>query len=281
MSIELDEIFTKSAAVFLNTSVGCRADHLGFGNNKVHTSTDFFGNTSLNLIESNSLKTNNSIKKTNISPNNWYKDKNGINRFDKSVKNQTDVDKIAPGGKYIGSEFNTKTANFYSDGSAFFKNEHDGYKFMIDNSNMQSGKNEIEHVGWITKTGIAVLPKEGRDLWGNAFKNSSLHSEIMLYDIYAYRKNSHLFVDFHGRKIRPIAWIHTHPDSEAGFSQSAGDTSVTNFYGIPSIVIGRNHIYGQSVNAANGNRTGIEVLTRYQLEIEKIPIISNIHLFKK
>ena len=198
----------------------------------------------------------------------WYKDKKGITRFDSSVKNQADVEKISPGGKYIASEFNTKTANYYKDGSAFFKNESEGYKFMIDNSYMQQGAKETELVGYIAKTGVAVLPKEGKDMWGNNFENTSLHSELNVKGALWMGTGKDLTVNFHGKTLNPIAWIHTHPDTFGGFGQSAGDTGVTRTLGVPSIIIGRNSIWAQSVNDAKNNIGGGEVMTRSQLENE-------------
>ena len=211
----------------------------------------------------------------------WYKDKNGVTRFDRNVKNQADVDKISPGGKYIASEFNTETANYYKDGSAFFKNEHEGYQFMIDNSGMQKGpKLEIEHFGYITKNGVAVLPKAGKDMWDNDFENSSLRCEFDVKGYLWIGTGKNLTVNFQGKKIKPIAWIHTHPDTFGGYSSSAGDTRVTKMLGIPSIIIGRNSIFAQSVNDAKNNVGGGEVMTRNQLEKENYPIISNIKLLK-
>jgi hypothetical protein len=152
---------------------------------------------------------------------------------------------------------------------------------MIDNSGMQKGsKYEVEHVGYITNSGVAVLPKEGKDMWGNDFKNTSLHSELNVQGSLWMGTGKNLTVDFHGKTLNPIAWIHTHPDSFGGFGQSAGDTGITKTLGIPSIIIGRNSVWAQSVNDAKNNIGGGEVMTRNQLEKENYPIISNIKLLK-
>ncbi|GEM56738.1 hypothetical protein FB1_29590 [Flavobacterium branchiophilum NBRC 15030 = ATCC 35035] len=212
--------------------------------------------------------------------NDWYKDLKGVIRYDENVKTQADVDKISPGGNYIADEFSTKTANYYKDGSAFFKNEHEGYQFMIDNSNMDK-KNATEHVGWITQNGVAVLPTKGKDMWGNDFENTSLHSELNVKGYMWLGSGQNLTVNFHGKKLSPIAWIHTHPDHFGGFGQSAGDTGTTNTLSIPSIVIGRDSVWGQSVKNANKNLGGSEVMSRAELKSGEISIIGNIKLLRK
>ncbi|MEB3380578.1 RHS repeat-associated core domain-containing protein, partial [Flavobacterium psychrophilum] len=210
----------------------------------------------------------------------WFKDKKGIIRYDKDIKTQADVDKVSLGGKYIAAEFNTKTANYYKDGGAFFKNESEGYQFMIDNSNMQSGKNETENLGFLTKSGLAVLPNEGTTSKGNDFKNNSLGAEINVQGYDRSGSGNTLSVDFQGGTIKPIGWVHTHPDSGAGHGQSGSDTQATRSLGVPSIIIGRGHVWGQSVQDANKNIGGSRVITRQELKAGTISIISNIKLLK-
>lgn len=213
------------------------------------------------------------IDPTGMGTEDWYKDKNGIMRWDKNVKTQDDVDKVSPGGKYVGETHSTKTATYYKDGSAFFKNEFEGYKHLIANSNMQTGKNEVEHIGYITNKGVAVLPTEGTDFKGKPFKNWSLRSKIDVkgYEISGFGES--LKVNFHGIKINPIGWIHTHPDSEAGFNQSSGDTYWTYKLGVPSFVIGRNTIYGQtydnSVNDSYFELMSLKDFKKYEKSLIK------------
>jgi RHS repeat-associated protein len=182
------------------------------------------------------------------------------------------------GGSYSFSSNiikSTKTATYYSDGSAFFNNEVEGYRYMVNKSNMGQ-KNAIENYGYITRGGVAVLPNSGLDMWGNKFKNTSTRAEnnVKGYMWMGYGKK--FTINFHGQTLHPIAWIHTHPDFFGGYGQSSGDTSVTATYGIPSVVIGRYSIWYQTVNDAQKDITGGEVMSLNELLSGEIPLIYNL-----
>lgn len=145
----------------------------------------------------------------------------------------------------------------------------------LNKSNMGE-RNAIENYGYITRGGVAVLPNSGFDMWGNKFENWYGHSEhnVKGYMWMGYGKNFE--VNFHGRTLHPIAYIHTHPDYFGGYGQSRGDTNVTKTFGIPSVVIGRYSIWYQSVNAANKYQSGYEVMSLNQLLSGEIPLIYNL-----
>lgn len=174
----------------------------------------------------------------------------------------------------------TTSGIVYKDGSAFFTNEVEGYQYMVNKSNMDQ-KNAIENYGYITKEGIAILPNSGYDRWGDKFQNHSLHAEHNVLG-YLWRGYGNDFkVNFHGRTLHPIAWIHTHPDLFGGFGQSRGDTDMTRMFGIPSVVLGRDSVWYQSVDMAKKYKSGYEVMSINELLSGKIPLIYNILKLRK
>lgn len=154
----------------------------------------------------------------------WYKDKNNVMRYNVNVKNQNDVNKVSPRGKYVGEIYKTQDANYYKDGSALFKNETKAYQHMWANSNSgQGNSNEIENAGWLTKEGVVALPTSGKTYDGKSFQNDAFSADISVFKTEG--KGSNLTIDFQGKKINPIASIHTHPITNDAFvnSQSGED----------------------------------------------------------
>jgi len=183
-------------------------------------------------------------------PPDWFKDKNGTMRYEESVKNQADVDRLSPGGIYQGKEVKTKDATYYSDGSSYFNNETAAYQFMVNNSYMSQGSKEIENFSWITNEGVVVLPTSGVKSDGTFFKNGPDHA---IWDVYPTAgSGSSLTVKFHGKTIRPIANAHTHPDDGPGSIpyHSGYDVINTRHDRVPSFVISRQTVYGMSVKGA-------------------------------
>ena len=93
------------------------------------------------------------------------------------------------------------------------------------------------------------------------------------------REGCNLTVNFNGKIIKPIAWIHTHPASWGGGSQSGGDTGTTRVLGVPSVIIGDN-VYFQSVKQANKPEGGHNVMSLEVLKSREIPLIYNLKLRK-
>lgn len=89
-----------------------------------------------------------------------------------------------------------------------------------------------------------------------------------------------LTVNFHTQTLKPIAWIHTHPDTWGGYGQSGGDTQTTRTLGVPSIILGRHYVYAQSVRLATKYFEGPKVMTIQELRTGTISIKDNIRLLK-
>ena len=208
----------------------------------------------------------------------WIK-RDGKIKWDEKVTNANDKD-LKAGDQYIGKEFKTKTASYNNDGSAFFKNETEAYNYMWENSN-SGGKSSdmVENAAWIVKDGVAVLPTSGMRSSGRPFQNRIGSATFDVYDMEG--QGSSLTVDFHGKSIRPLASIHTHP---GGGKYTDGppsplDISFIRATGVPGIVIHPINIYGVSVTDAQKNQHNT-IMTTNQLLIKGFKIIPNLNLLK-
>lgn len=165
--------------------------------------------------------------------------------FDKNVNSQEQATaKYGSDAKDLGKTFKEKDATYYADGSAFFKNETKAWNFMWENSNYgQGAANETENMAWVTNTGVAVLPTEGTTADGREFKNDKNTSEVMVYKTEG--KGDNLTVDFHGTKLKPTAFAHTHAwsSSMAITYHSGEDIAMTKQLGKKSVVLSHTNVY--------------------------------------
>ena len=217
-----------------------------------------------------------------MGPFDWYKDKFGNMKYDASVKNQNNVNKVSPGGKYVGAEVKTKDATYYKNGAVLFKNETKAYQFMWNNGNVgQHWKEEMESFAWIAKEGVAVLPTSGKKWNGEKFQNDNASGATDVYKRTG--EGSSLTVDFEGITLHPIADIHLHPGTRAQLNDeqpSGTDMSLYRKLKIPGLVIGPETVYGVSPTDAKNN-TYNEIGSTMNLLKGKLLIIPNIKLLSK
>lgn len=134
-----------------------------------------------------------------MSPNDWYRDKQGIMQFDPEVQSQKDLgNKVA----YVGKTNRETTksggsAEYRKDGSIMYSNEKDAYQRIWTNTFVR----QREQLAVMGDKNVLVLP----DYKGEIDTSSSITD-------YGYGfKNGNLQDPITGKSFNTIATVHTHP----------------------------------------------------------------------
>jgi RHS repeat-associated protein len=132
--------------------------------------------------------------------NDWYKDKDGVNRYSPNVKSQQN---LSEGQKYIGETIKEGSTEYRKDGSILFKNETEAYKRMDKEAKLDgTGERKLhETLGVIMSNGVLLLPD---------YKNDGLTSEVEKYE-YKFNSNGEFYDPITASNKNLLGTIHTHP----------------------------------------------------------------------
>jgi RHS repeat-associated protein len=186
----------------------------------------------------------------------WYKDKNNIMRYNASVKNQGDMNRVSPGGNMPVKHIRHRMQTIIKMGQLFLLMKLKLINMWANSNSGQGNSKEVENAGWLTKAGIAVLPTSGKTYDGENFQNDVFSADTSVYKTEG--KGNNLNVDFQRKKINAIASIHTHPStSEASVnSQSGKDMQFIRSTRVKGVVISRSDVFIATPNKNSTTSVG-------------------------
>jgi hypothetical protein len=137
-----------------------------------------------------------------MSPDDWYRDKQGIMQFDPDVQSQKD---LGNKGTYVGDTYSETTksggsAEYRKDGSIMYSNEKDAYQRIWTNTFAR----QREQFAVMGDKNVLVIPDYKGEIdtssdirdYGYSFKDGNLQDPIT------------------GKSFKTVATVHTHPGGD-------------------------------------------------------------------